>query len=96
MPTLAPEPTRELVCPGCGRRRTVSSRHARRVPATCKLCRNPAHTTPTVKEMYFWLERFSDEEIVQMASAIHGGEGDEAACRSFRELLLGREGMVAA
>ena len=46
--------------------------------------------------MYFWLERFSDEEIVQMASAIHGGEGDEATCHSFREQLLGREGMVAA
>jgi hypothetical protein len=96
VPTLVPEPAREVTCPGCGRRRIVSSRHARRLPETCKLCRNRSDARPTNRDFLFWLEIFSDEEIVEIAEAIHGGEGDEATCHAFREALLERGAMVAA
>lgn len=56
-----------IVCPSCGRRRTVSTRHARRHPGTCRFC-NKEDT----ESRSFWLERFSDGEICNMAEAVFG------------------------
>ena len=58
-------------CGGCDCLHTVSARHARRET----LCRPCSHgKTPEPREAYyvFWLERFTAEEIRQMAIAIWG------------------------
>lgn len=94
-------PTCEIVCPGCGRRRTVSERNARRNPATCMLCRNPSkRRAPDDSDRRFWLKRFSDLEIAEMAINIDGAADDifEAALaevRNWRSCLLERNGKVA-
>jgi len=80
--------TREYICPGCGRRRTVDARTARRKPQSCNLCRHPGkHKPPDNKDRRFWLQRFSDEEILHMALGIFGGEGDLAIIAYWRTRL---------
>lgn len=82
-------PVREVVCPSCGQRRTVSDRQARRGTTLCKLCRYP-HTRlrPEDKDRRFWLERFSDEEILDLALGVFGHLGSISHIRAWRRKLL--------
>ena len=80
--------TRELICPGCGRLRLVSSRTARRVPKTCNLCRHPSqYRPPTDSDRRFWLKSFTDREIVDLAFAIFDEIVDAENVHSWRERL---------
>jgi hypothetical protein len=96
--------TREVICPGCGDRRTLSIRHARRNagsygrPSLCKLCRTPRPKPPTDSDRRYWLERFSDEDIVLLAWAFWKEERDDGLeyCHEFRLTLLGKDALVAA
>lgn len=75
---------RTVVCPGCGRKRELSSRQARRA-SRCALCRfPPKYERPTEREYRFWLERFSDEEILVMAEEMCGQDGDLERVRQWR------------
>ena len=90
---IAASSTREIVCPGCGRRRTVSDRNARRKPQNCNLCRHPGkRKAPDDSDRRFWLKHFSDKEILEMAEGIFGDEpeakGDPGTVRAWRSLLL--------
>jgi hypothetical protein len=87
----ATTPAREIICPGCGRHRLVSDRNARRKPQTCNLCRHPdKHQPPEDKDRRFWLERFSDEEILHLAFGIFEEEGSLETIHLWR-LHLGPE-----
>lgn len=50
-----------ITCGSCGTTRSVSARHARRGAKSCRSC----HIVHGDYER-FWLERFSDSEIVTM------------------------------
>lgn len=52
-------------CPACGTPRTVSVRHARRKPKSCRNCNSPVSDLRS-----FWLSRFTDTEICTMAEAV--------------------------
>lgn len=75
-------------CPGCGRLRELTDRHVRRGGAEttlCNLCRFPARRLPpTNAERRFWLRRYTDEQIAQMAEAVFGGESDHANIYAWR------------
>jgi len=87
---VAVTPTCEIVCPGCGRIRLVSERNARRAPQTCMLCRNPSRRKdPDDKDRRFWLTRFSDLEICEMAIGI-ANASDEHFEESLSEIRLWR------
>lgn len=58
-------------CHGCGRRRELTQRSARRA-GLCSLCRYPQHVTPTVEDREWWLERFTDGEIAAIATEFVG------------------------
>lgn len=88
------EPTRDVICPMCGGRRRVSGRHARRSPV-CSLCRHPAKIkAPEDKDRRFWLERFSDDEILDIAHGIFDKEGDLATIQAWRSHLIDDEEFV--
>jgi hypothetical protein len=81
---------REVFCPGCGRPREISDRHARRTeePTLCVACRHPGkHLPPGDSDRRFWLERFSDEEIVLMVEAMTDRKADLDRIRWWRKEL---------
>jgi len=52
------------------------------------LCRFPARLLhPTNTERRFWLDRFSDDEIAEMAAAVFGAPADLARIASERRRL---------
>ena len=61
-----------IVCPRCGLSREVTARQARRSKGT--VCRRCSHEKPrkppTDRERRFWLNRFTDYEIAELASGI--------------------------
>lgn len=79
---------RSVICPGCGRVRELTDRHVRRseVEKTlCNLCRFPARRLPpTNTERRYWLRRFSDDQIVEMAESCFGGTADRANIYAWR------------
>jgi hypothetical protein len=59
-------------CPSCGGLRGVAARHASRNGETCLDCKHGRVVTR--EEFYaFWLERFSIEELREMARALWPG-----------------------
>jgi hypothetical protein len=59
-------------CPSCGGLRGVSARHAARNGGNCWDCKKGRVVRR--EDFYaFWLERFSPDEIREMAQAIWGG-----------------------
>lgn len=90
--TVSKRTTRIVACPNCGRERVISTRHARRKPPTCNLCRFPTRKyNPTDGDRRFWLERFTDDEIIDMCFGIFEEVGDCEIVASWRELLLPKE-----
>lgn len=83
-----------VACPGCGRLRELTDRHVRRggsETTLCNLCRFPARILPpTNTERRFWLRRFKDEELIDMAEAIFGG-CDPASIAAWRVRLKIKE-----
>jgi hypothetical protein len=84
-------------CPGCSRERFVSARTARRGAGRCTHCisGDGVIEAPTDEDRAFWLERFDDESIYEMALGLCGRRPDRAHIFSERERLLGRA-VVAA
>jgi len=80
-------------CPECGRQRSVSARTARRGPGRCRLCisGDGIIEPPDDTDRAFWLERFDDSEIAEMALFMFGHRPDPAHIRSERERLLGAQ-----
>ncbi len=65
----------EVRCAECRNLYTLSVRRElehRRTgrPSICSLCRRPPHPKPTEADREWWLERFSLEELVELADAI--------------------------
>ena len=93
-PATAVTRTCEIVCPGCGRRRVVSERNARRAPKTCMLCRNPSKRGAVDdSDRRFWLKKFSDQAICEMAMGISNASEEHfeialAEIRSWRSFLF--------
>ena len=59
-------------CPSCGGLRGVSARHASRIGGNCSECRK-GRVVRREDFYVFWLERFSPDEIREMARAIWSG-----------------------
>jgi len=70
----------------------VSARTARRGAGRCKWCLSGDGVIerPDDTDRAFWLERFDDSEIAEMALFVFGGRPDPEHIRSERERLLGR------
>jgi hypothetical protein len=85
-----------VTCPGCGRERDVSARTARRGAGKCRWClAGDGHIErPEDTDRCYWLERFSDEDLCELATAIFCRPGSVRRIRAERERLLGA--MVAA
>lgn len=85
---------REVQCPNCGGIREVSDRHARRTEQAtlCVACRNPSkHEPPSDNDRRFWLERFTDREIIEMTEAMTDQKASLATIQRWRR-QLGVEG----
>jgi hypothetical protein len=78
-------------CPECGRQRSVSARTARRGAGRCTLCisGDGVIEAPDDTDRAFWLERFDDSELAEMAWFMFGHRPDRAHICSERERLLG-------
>jgi hypothetical protein len=89
---------------GCGITFVVSARYARAVRrgeyrSLCRRCSNERRSRkprslPSDSERRFWLTRFSDEEILEMALALFGA-GSLASIRSWRARLEGPQPLSA-
>jgi hypothetical protein len=66
-----PDPLVLVRCPSCQGLRGVSVSNARQYGGRCKDCKR-GKVVPRVTFCSFWAERFSTEEITQMAKAIWG------------------------
>ena len=86
-----------VTCPSCGRMRDVSARTARRGAGRCKWCLSGDGVIecPDDTDRAFWLERFDDDTIYEMALGLCGRRPDRERIRSERERLLGRVGVAA-
>jgi hypothetical protein len=75
----------------------VSARTARRGARRCRLCisGDGIIERPDDTDRAFWLERFDDSEIAEMALFVFGRRPDRERIRSERERLLGRVGVAA-
>jgi hypothetical protein len=81
--------TRLITCPGCGRQRVISDRNARRNPQTCNLCRSPKkYKPPDDGDRRFWLKKFTDKEILDLAFGVFQEEGSLECIRAWRSRLL--------
>ena len=74
----------------------MSARTARRGAGRCRLCisGDGIIEPPDDSDRRWWLERFDDSEIAEMALFMFGRRPDRERIRSERERLLGR--VVAA
>jgi len=80
VPPRSPGPIRStrsvtLRCQKCGRREDRSDRVARNYrdrPFLCSECRRPERARPSEKDRRYWTERFSFEEIREIAAGIWG------------------------
>jgi hypothetical protein len=81
-----------VTCPGCGRERDVSARTARRGAGKCRWCLagDGQIERPDDDDRRFWLQAFSDDELVELATIIFCRPGSVRRIRSERERLLGR------
>jgi hypothetical protein len=85
-----------VICPGCGRERDVSARTARRGAGRCRFClsNDGVIEPPDDTDRLYWLERFDDEAIAEMALHMFGRRPDRERIHSERQRLFGA--MVAA
>jgi hypothetical protein len=85
-----------VTCPGCGRERDVSARTARRGAGRCRWClaNDGVIEPPDDDDRLYWLMRFDDDDLCQMATTIFRRPGSVRRIRAERERLLGE--MVAA
>jgi hypothetical protein len=77
-----------IECPSCGRERDVSARTARRGAGRCRLCLDGDGVVPEPddEDRTWWLERFSDDELCELAW-MFGRRPDRTRIRSERERL---------
>lgn len=75
----ARKPTRRVTirCTECGDLEQINDRSYRRKmqegrPHICRLCRQIRSVQPSQSDRNYWTTRFSQQEIVEMASAIWG------------------------
>ena len=87
---LSVEAQRQVVCPGCGDVRWLTARNARSVvrgerPGPCTRCRFPPGVSTEEREAFccWWLERFTDVELADLALAlgVEGASSDKVAAR---------------
>jgi hypothetical protein len=85
-----------VTCPGCGRERDVSARTARRGAGKCRWClAGDGYIEPTDDDdRRFWPERFTDDDLCELATIIFNRPGSVRRVRSERERLLGRVGVA--
>jgi hypothetical protein len=78
-----------IECPSCGRERDVSARTARRGAGRCRFCLDGTGDIPEPddEDRTWWLVRFDNQEIAELAS--FGRRPDRERIRSERERLLG-------
>jgi hypothetical protein len=81
-----------IECPGCNRERFVSARTARRGAGRCRWClAGDGHIErPDDDDRRWWLERFDDAELCEMATLVVCRPGSLRRIRAERERLLGR------
>jgi hypothetical protein len=86
-----------VTCPGCGRARDVSARTARRGAGRCRFClsNDGVIEAPDDGDRRWWLERFDDDDLCELATAIFCRPGSVRRIRAERERLLGRVGVAA-
>lgn len=76
MPGVTQLPRSErITCPACGGERWVSRRHALAIQAgehlnLCRPCRYESQVKPTERYRKWWLDRYSMEDIRQMAAGL--------------------------
>ena len=75
----ARKPTRRvtIVCTECGDMEQINDRSYRRKmadgrPHICRLCRQVRAASPNETHLNYWRTRYSQQEIIEMASAIWG------------------------
>jgi hypothetical protein len=75
----------------------VSARTARRGAGKCRWClaRDGHIEPPDDDDRRFWLQTFSDDELVELATIIFCRPGSLRRIRAERERLLGRVGVAA-
>ena len=83
----------DVTCPACRLPRSVTKRQASRIgtgttDGRCRACRHPQpqRLPPDDEDRRYWLARFSDEEIVEMAAAYYG-HGKREAVATWRARL---------
>lgn len=98
MPYVGAEPEVTICCKGCGSPWRVSQTYARRVSngqfaGICRNCRYPTRIHVTQAHRNYWTDRYSMDEIRELAAGLHtllndhskpargrvGREWDEAA-----------------
>jgi hypothetical protein len=86
-----------VACPSCGRLREVSARTARRGAGRCRWCLagDGQVERPDDSDRVYWLERFTDEDLCELATIVFCRPGSLRRIRSERERLLGRVGVAA-
>jgi hypothetical protein len=79
-----------VVCPGCGRERSVSARTARRGAGKCRWClAGDGHIErPDDTDRVYWLERFTDDDLCELATIIFCRPGSVRRIRAERKRLL--------
>jgi hypothetical protein len=75
----------------------VSARTARRGAGRCKWClAGDGHIERLDDtDRVYWLERFTDDDLCELATAIFCRPGSARRIRAERERLLGRVGVAA-
>ena len=91
----------DVACPVCRLPRSITRRQARRITTgesdgRCRACRHPQpeRLPPDDADRLYWLARFDDEEIVEMAAAYYGRGHREvvAAWRARLAITAGGSG----
>jgi hypothetical protein len=77
-----------ITCPECGAHRTVSHRQSRRKITICKDCSSGKRESLSQRYMRFWLTRYRDEEIAELASGVWGVRYDPGHVARRRKELL--------
>jgi len=88
VPVLEAEDFAVISCPECGAHRTVTRRQARRSPGPCKDCSTGKRETLRQRYMRFWLTRYSDEEVAELAAGVWGTRYDPAFVARQRKQFL--------
>jgi hypothetical protein len=83
-------------CPVCRRERFVSARTARRGAGKCRWClAGDGHIEPPDDDdRRYWLSRFDDQELCELATVVFCRPGSLRRIRSERKRLLGQAGVA--